>query len=67
MFLLKPRIFSLLSLKQEVLYEKTFVDAIKCVLSSADLQKIGTTEAELLATCANKNVILLRNTLGFLY
>ena len=52
---------------QEVLFEKVFVDAIKCVISSVDLEVMGVTEADLLATCANKNVILLRNTLGFLY
>lgn len=53
--------------EQEVLFEKIFVDAIKCVISSTDLEKMGVSEAELLATCANKNVIMIRNTLGFLY
>lgn len=57
----------LLYFSQEVLFEKAFVDAIKCVISSVDLEVMGVTEADLLATCANKNVILLRNTLGFLY
>jgi len=50
-----------------VLFEKVFVDAIKCVISHVDLDHMGVTEADLLATCANKNVTLLRNTLGFLY
>ena len=48
------------------MFEKSFVDAIKCVLSSVDLQRMGTTETELLAACASKTVVIVRNTLGFL-
>ena len=53
--------------QQEPLFEKMFVDAIKCVLSSVDLTAMGTTEAELLGVVATKAVVIVRNTLGFLY
>lgn len=59
--------FLLVNILQDVLYEKIFVDTIKCVLSHVDLEKMGTTEAELLASCCSKTVIIVRNTVGFLY
>jgi hypothetical protein len=43
------------------------VDAIKCVLSHVDLDKMRTSETELLAACASRSVVIVRNTLGFLY
>lgn len=57
----------ILYLTQDVHFEKTFVDAIKCVLSQVDLLAIGASEPELLAACASKSVVVVRNTLGFLY
>ncbi len=43
------------------------MDTIKCVLSPNDLQRIGATETELLASCASRSVVIVRNALGFLY
>jgi hypothetical protein len=42
------------------------VDAIKCVLSAADIEKTGATETELLAACASRNTVIVRNALGIL-
>jgi predicted ribosome-associated RNA-binding protein Tma20 len=53
-------------LTQDPLFEKVFVDAIKCVLSAADIEKTGATETELLAACASRNTVIVRNALGIL-